>query len=474
VCLGIYTGSVLIAVDLGVSRGPLLDATLVSERDVRTTRRPNPVNTWENWAGDQSCTPSVFEAPRNVEAVSAAVRRAADAGRKVRVVGAGHSFGDVVCTDGSLITLDALSGLLHVDAEAGLVRVAAGTRLSELNRLLDAAGLALANLGDIDVQSVAGAISTGTHGTGALLGNLATLVESLELVTADGTALEVTSEDAETLAAARISIGALGVVTAYTLRVLPSYNLHGADQAAPLGEVLEGLDQLVDGNDHFEFFWFPHTDVALTRTNNRTDEPAAPPNKLAAYVKGTLVENNVLDLLCRLGRRYPDRIPSLNRSIARIVPSSTRVDKSYRIFASTRSTRFTETEWAIPRDACAPMLREVRMAIDKHAYGVNLPLEVRFVAGDEASYLSPAYGRDTAYIAMHAYRGMPWRGFFEAAQDVALGYAGRPHWGKRHSLDAAALAKLYPEWDCFQNVRAKLDPDGLFANDHLRRIFDSR
>lgn len=432
------------------------------------------MTTWKNWAGDETCTPAVIERPGSVDEVSAAVRRAADAGRTVRVAGAGHSFGDLVCTDGALMSLDELSGLQHVDRERGLVRVAAGTQLHALNRLLDAEGLAFANLGDIDVQSVAGAISTGTHGTGRLIGNLATMVESLQLVTADGEVLEVTGDDAEILAAARISLGALGVVTAYTLRVVPSFNLRGVDKPMPLAEVMDGLDGLVDGNDHFEFFWFPHTSVALTRRNNSTDEAAAPEGKVAAYVRNTLVENELLDLVCRTGRRFPGQIPRLNRLVTRALTPATRTDKSYRIFASQRSVRFTETEWAVPRTELEATLAELQDLVHEDRFDVNFPFEVRFVAGDEDSLLSPAFGRETAYIALHCYQGMPWQGFFEGAQEIAVAHGGRPHWGKRHSLDAATLATLYPEWDRFQQVRKRLDPDGAFANDHVRRLFEAR
>ena len=432
------------------------------------------MTTWTNWAGDETCTPATTERPGSVDDVSAAVRRAVDAGRTLRVAGAGHSFGDLVCTNGVLMSLDGLSGVQEVDHELGLVRVAAGTQLHALNRLLDAEGLALANLGDIDVQSVAGAISTGTHGTGRRIGNLATMVESLELVTADGIVRQVGSDDLETLAAARISLGALGVATAYTLRVVPSFNLRGVDKPLPLDEVMDGLDELVDGNDHFEFFWFPHTSVALTRSNNRTDEAAAPEGKVAAYVRNTLVENQLLDLVCRTGRRFPGQIPRLNRLVTRALTPATRIDKSYRIFASQRSVRFTETEWSVPRSELKSTLTELQDLVEGTDYAVNFPFEVRFVAGDEDSFLSPAHGRESAYIAMHCYQGMAWQEFFGRAQEIAVAHGGRPHWGKRHSLDATTLATLYPEWERFQQVRKRLDPEGVFANDHLRRIFEAR
>ncbi|MEP7020219.1 MAG: D-arabinono-1,4-lactone oxidase [Pseudonocardiales bacterium] len=425
---------------------------------------------WTNWTGDQSCAPAVVEHPSSVEEVSAAVQRAAEARRTVRVAGAGHSFGDLVCTSGSLISLDRLTGVLDVDAEAGLVRVAAGTRLHELNRLLDAHGLALPNLGDIDRQSVAGAISTATHGTGRLLGNLATQVEAVELVLADSGVLECTAANAEVLQAARVSLGALGVITACTLRVVPAFNLRAEVLVRPLAEAVARLDELVDGNDHFEFFAFPHSPLVLSKMNNRTDEPAAGARSWAQRHLSSAVENQVHDLLCRLGRRAPAQIPRLNRALTRLMSSSVRVDTSVGSFVSTRTVRFTEMEWALPRAACAGALADILAVIDRRGFAVNFPIEVRFVAGDEAAFLSPAYGRETAYLAVHMYRGMPWRPYFEAVQDIALSHGGRPHWGKRHLLDAAALAARYPAWDRFQAVRAELDPGGRFANDHIRHV----
>lgn len=397
------------------------------------------------------------------------MRRAADSGRTLRVAGAGHSFGDLVCTDGVLVSLDALSGLLDIDAAAGLVRVAAGTRLHVLTGLLDAHGLALPNLGDIDRQSVAGAISTATHGTGRRLGNLATQVEAVQLVLADGSVLECTAADAEILRAARVSLGALGVVTAYTLRVVPAFRLRAEVRVQPLVDTMAELDELVEGNDHFEFFAFPHSPQVLAKLNNRTDEPAQPASWLQQHVV-SIVENQVHDLLCRVGRLAPAQIPRLNRTLTRLMSSSVRVDSSHRGFVSTRSVHFTEMEWALPRAACADALREILAVIDRRGFAVNFPIEVRFVAGDEESFLSPSYGRETTYLAVHMYRGMQWQPYFQAVQDIAVSHDGRPHWGKRHLLDAAALAGRYPAWERFQAVRTDLDPDRLFANDHVRRV----
>ncbi|MET8694152.1 D-arabinono-1,4-lactone oxidase [Streptomyces bauhiniae] len=431
-------------------------------------KAPSP-GPWVNWAGDESCTPRRTLRPGSVDEVAAATKGAAAEGRTVRVVGAGHSFNDQVCTDGLLLNLDRMSGLRHVDAEAGLVTVGAGTRLSELNLQLARHGLALPNLGDIDRQSVAGAMSTGTHGTGRLLGNLATQIEALDLVLADGTTLTCTEADPEILRAARVSLGSLGVITSYTLRVVPAFALRAETRTMPLARTLDGLDDLVDGNDHFEFFLFPHSDAALVKMNNRTGDAVRPPRELARSV-AEFAENGLFDTACRAGRRFPSQIPRLNRAVTRLMAPSSHVDHSHRVFASKRSVRFTEMEWAVPRAACAEVLREILRVIDRERLDVGFPIEVRFVAPDELSHLSPAYGRETAYLAVHMYRGMPWERYFQSVQDIALAFEGRPHWGKRHLMTAEGLAARYPAWDEFQAVRSRLDPQGAFTNAHLRRV----
>ncbi len=357
---------------------------------------------WTNWAGDEHCTPAVVARPRSVEELVAAVQDATAAGRIVRLAGAGHSFGDLVATDGVLLDLDRLADVLTVDRAAGLVRVGAGIRLHALDAALDALGLALPNLGDIDRQSVAGAISTATHGTGIRLGNLATQVAELELVLADGTVLRCTG-DSDDLRAARVAVGALGVIAAVTLRVVPAFALRAEDRAHPLAATLARLDEHVEGADHFEFYVFPHSDRALTRTNRCTSAPPAPAGRLRTWVDEELVPNRILDAVCRLGRRRPAAIPRLNRLVAAAFPARVRTDVSHRVFTSPRHVRFTEMEWALPRAACAPVATAVQRAAERHA--VNFPVEVRFVAADEAAFLSPSWARETAYVAVHATRG---------------------------------------------------------------------
>ncbi|MBW0103872.1 D-arabinono-1,4-lactone oxidase, partial [Pseudonocardia sp. KRD291] len=323
-------------------------------------------------------------------------------------------------------------------------------------------------LGDVDAQTVGGAIATATHGTGLGLGTLATRVTSLELVTADGAVRTLTRDDPETLAAARVSLGALGVVTAVGLDVVPAFRLRARDRPMPLAETLFRLDELVHGHDHVEFHLFPHTDTALMRVNDRTGSPAAPQGALSRFVDETLLQNRALDVACRAGRAAPAVIPLLNRAAVAALRPVERTDRSHRVFCTRRTVRFTETEWAMPRAAAHDAVRAIHLAGSRH--DVNLPIEVRFAAADTDAFLSPAWDRDTVYVAAHMYRGMAWEPYFRAVGDIARSFGGRPHWGKRHLLDAADLAPLYPAWDRFAAVRDRLDPQRRFTNPHIARV----
>ena len=398
------------------------------------------------------------------------MRTAAATGACVRAVGSGHSFSDAVLTDGVLLDIGAMARIVDLDPDSGLVRVQGGITLGALSRALWAQGLAMENLGDIDQQSLAGATATATHGTGARLQNLSAGLVSLQLVTAGGDTLEVSADSDETAwRAARVGIGALGIVTEVTLQAVPAFGLEGVDVGEPIEEVLSGLDERVEANDHFEFYVFPHTSVALTRTNNRADLPARVRGTRRAAVEAALFTNGAFGLSCRLARARPSLIPSLNRLIARAGGTeSRRLDRSYRIFASPRKVRFTEMEYAVPREHAVQAVRTVRAIAEDPRFDVPFPIEVRFVAGDDA-LLSPATGRDTCYIAVHMYRGMAWEAYFGAVEAALSALDGRPHWGKRHTQTAVTLAPRYPGWDEFQAVRARLDPDGQFANAYVQR-----
>ena len=425
---------------------------------------------WRNWAGDQRCTPAAVRAPASTEELSAAVEEAARRGLRVRVAGAGHSFGDIALTDGLMLKLDRLASVLDIDASSGLVRVQAGITIHELSRHLAAHGLALENLGDIDAQSVAGAISTATHGTGARLRNLSSQVSELTLVLADGSTLACSSErDPETFRAARVSLGALGAIAEVTLRCVPAFTLHGVDAPAPLSDTLARFEELALANDHFEFFVFPHADTALTRTNNRTREAPRPRRALSAYVNDVLLTNRAFELFCLAGRRFPARIPQLNRLVTRLATRSERVDRSDEIFASPRLVRFTEMEYALPRERTVEAVGRVMELIEERGFAVPFPIEVRTVAPDDA-FLSTAAGRESGFVAVHMYRGMAWEPYFRAVEAIMDELGGRPHWGKRHFQTAATLRPRYPDWDRFNAVRARLDPEGRFANAWSERV----
>jgi L-gulono-1,4-lactone dehydrogenase len=420
---------------------------------------------WTNWSGEQACLPARTARPRTTEEVAAEVRRAAGAGQVVRVAGAGHSFTDVVVTEGTLLSLDAMDRVLDVDRASGRARVQAGIRIHALSEALAAHGLALENLGDINVQAIAGAIQTGTHGTGAGLANIAAQVEALQLVAGDGTVHEL--DGGEALRAARVAVGALGVVTEVTLRCVPLFTLRGVDEPAPLGDVLDRLDERAGGARHFEFFVFPHTDVALTRTNEVVDEAPRPPSPARRWVEDVLVGNHGLRLACEIGRRRHALIPRVNRTVAGSFSRRVRVDRADRIFSSPRHVRFVEMELAYPRAAARAVVEEVLEVA--RSFPVTFPIEVRFVAGDDA-LLSPASGRDTAYVAVHNLRGMPWEPFFRAVQAIGDRHEARPHWGKRHFHTAATLSPRYPGWEAFAGQRRRFDPDGRFANAYVRRV----
>ncbi len=425
---------------------------------------------WRNWTGDESCRPREIVHPRSTEEIAAAVAAAGRAGMRVRVAGAGHSFTDIACSEGVLIVLDRCQDVLKVDRTSGLVRVQAGISIARLNAALAGHGLALENLGDIDAQSIAGAISTATHGTGARLGNIPSQVVALTLVLADGSTLACSEEsEPESFLAARVGLGALGVLAEVTLRCVPAFTLCGIDAPAPLDETLARFEELALANDHFEFYVFPHCDIALTRTNNRTEQSPEPRGKVAEYANDVLLTNRTFEMFCRIGRRLPNRIPEINRIVTRLAGKSKRIDRSDRIFASPRLVKFTEMEYALPRAHTNKAVKRVLETIERGGFAVPFPIEVRTVAPDEA-LMSTAQGRESGYVAVHMYRGMPWRPYFEAVEQIMLELGGRPHWGKRHSQTAATLRERYPGWDRFQTVRARLDPEGRFANAWTERV----
>ena len=399
----------------------------------------------------------------------AVVERAAGEGRRVKVVGAGHSFTGLACTDGDLIDLSDHARVLEVDVERRQVTVEAGISLGRLSQELVDHGLALENLGDIAYQSVAGATATATHGTGLRFRNLSSQIVGMRLIAGDGSVVVCSPErEAEVWSSARVGLGALGVVSTVTLQCVPAFNLHAVEEPAPVDEVLEGLDERVEGNDHYEFFWVPGTRWALTKRNRRTTEPARPRSRWQELRNDVLIDNLAFGAVMRVGRRRPDLIPAL----AKRFPSTGRqeyVDRSDRVFASTRLVRFVEMEYAVPREAFPDAFARLRVLVDRLGAPVGFPVECRFVAGDDIP-LSTASGRETAYIAVHVAKGAPHHQYFQGVEAIMDDHDGRPHWGKLHHQRAATLAPRYPRWDEFRAVRARLDPHGRFANPELDRV----
>ena len=426
--------------------------------------------TWRNWAGNQVAHPQSIESPRNVGELAEIVAQASARGQKIKAVGSGHSFTSAAATDGRMLRLENLRGISHVDREKNQVTVGAGTRLSELNTLLHAEGLALANMGDIAYQTVAGAISTSTHGTGKALTGLAGQVVAMTMVNGNGEIVECSATShSDVFEDGRVSVGALGVVSQYTLQVVPAFRLRALEQPMRLDDVLENAHDLSATNDHFEFFWIPHTKWALTKRNNRTDDELQPLPRVRGWVEKTFMENYAFGAVCRVGRARPSLIPRL----ATALPSSGSreyVDQSFKIFASPRIVRFYEMEHALPVEAVVPALKEIRAMVDRKGYLLNFPVEVRFTKGDDVA-LSTAYGRDSAYIAVHVYKGMECEPFFRDVEDILRGYDARPHWGKMHYRDAAELSTLYPKWNDFIALRDRLDPGRTFANAYTDTVF---
>jgi FAD-linked oxidoreductase len=422
-----------------------------------------------NWAGDQVCRPAEIVRPRDREELAATIVVAAESGRTVSVAGARHSFTETALTDGTVIEVGALTGVIDADPAGGRVTVGAGTVLGDLNEELHRLGLAMENLGDIDRQTIAGAISTGTHGTGLGLRNLSAQVEGIELITAAGEVRQLGPDQADLLRAARIGIGALGAISAVTLRCVPAFVLERIDSPQPREEVLDTFAERAAAHDHFELFTFPYADSALVLERNRVDGPPRPRGRLAAHLNDVLLENWALEALSAAGKLVPAAIPRLARRAAPRAAGGRTTDRSDRVFASERRVRFTEMEYGVPLEHGPEAARRAIEWVRAHRYPVFFPIEMRVAAGDDA-LLSPSYERDTAYIAVHQYRGMEWRPYFEAVEEIMRGYGGRPHWGKRHSQTAATLAPLYPRWADFQAAREELDPSHVFTNEYAARV----
>ncbi|SMF76836.1 D-arabinono-1,4-lactone oxidase [Streptomyces sp. Amel2xC10] len=429
--------------------------------------------TWRNWGGNVTARPAREVTPASVDELAEAVRRAAEDGLKVKAVGTGHSFTSIAATDGVLVRPQLLTGIRDIDRDAMTVTVEAGTPLKRLNLALAREGLSLTNMGDIMEQTVSGATSTGTHGTGRESASIAAQIKGLELVTADGSVLTCSEkENPEVFAAARIGLGALGIVTAITFAVEPLFLLTAREEPMPFDRVLADFDELWAENEHFEFYWFPHTGSTNTKRNNRSAGPRRPVGRVPGWIEDEFLSNGVFQVAQWVGRAAPAAVPTIARVSSRALSARTYTDIPFKVFTSPRRVRFVEMEYAVPRAAVTETLRELRAAIERSGLRISFPVEVRTAPADDIT-LSTASGRDSAYIAVHMVKGTPFQAYFTAAERIFTAHEGRPHWGKVHTRDAEYFAGVYPRFGEFTALRDRLDPDRRFQNDYLRRVLGS-
>lgn len=427
-----------------------------------------------NWAGNRRWTPERIVDARGKDDVVAAVAQAAERGVTVKAIGAGHSFTEAATTTGVQVRLSHLDELVSVDREAKRVTVGGGITLHRLNDVMAAHGLALPNLGDIDRQSISGAIATATHGTGIDVGNLASQVVGMELVDGRGRVLRFDpGDDPDGMAdIAPVHLGALGVVTEVTLQCVDTFNLHASETFEPIDELLERLPDEFDTAEHVEFYWQPGSRRCHVKRNRRTDEPARPPSRVAYLRDKVLIENVAFGVVCRVGRRFPSLVRPITRLIGSAAAERDVVDRSDRVFCSPRHVRFVEMEYGIPLESIADAVRAVRSLTTTLPTPALFPIEVRASAADGLA-LSTGFGRTSGWIAVHQYRGVAYDEYFNGVESIMAELGGRPHWGKLHGQSARTLAPRYPRWDDFAALRDRLDPHRTFANPYLTRVLGS-
>jgi FAD-linked oxidoreductase len=428
---------------------------------------------WRSWSGLASALPREVYAPRSTADVVAAVTAARASGGTVNMVGTGHSFTPIAVAEHTMLVPDRLTGLVGLDLDRMTVTVRAGTPLHVLNGELEARGLTLHNMGDIAEQTIAGAISTGTHGSGGRVASLSAQVRGLELVTGTGEVLRASAtEHPDVLDVARLGLGALGVLTEVTLAVEPLLLLRAHERPVSWDEGLATLDDLVATHDHVDAYWFPHTGRMQIKTDDRLAVPveqAEPLPRWRALLDDDLLANRLFDRVVRLGNAWPALVAPVNRISARALGERTYTDIPHRVFTTPRHVRFKEMEYAVPREVGLEALRELRRAVEASDWRIGFPVEVRFVPADDVP-LSPAYGRDVTYLAVHTPVGADHQPFFAGVEPILRSLGGRPHWGKVHTLGAAELADLHPRFGDFLAVRDRLDPDRVLGNPHLREV----
>ncbi|MCH2045448.1 MAG: FAD-binding protein [Saprospiraceae bacterium] len=427
-------------------------------------------NTWSNWAGNVQCSPEGIFYPKNEEEVQQLILTAANSAKHIRVVGSGHSFSKLIQTDSLIVSLDRMSGIIDLDKKQKIATVWAGTKLKDLGELLFEQGLAQENLGDIDVQSIAGATGTGTHGTGMQFGNLSTQITAFTIVTGTGEIIHCTKDsNSDLFNAGCISLGALGIITRIQLRLRTSYKLEYVSKKSTLEATLADLEKYNRENRNFEFYWMPYTNKIQHRFSNETDEPVKD-NKIKKYFNQVILENTTFKFLCTIGTWFKSSFIRINKIIGTLVNEDRKINYSHRVYASLRRVKFKEMEYNIPLKHFPEVMRRVDALVRQEKHRVFFPVECRFVKGDDL-WLSPAYQRDSAYMAFHVYYKTPHNPYFTDIEKLMMEYDGRPHWGKMHTRTAKNLCTTYPKWDDFQAIRKSCDPHGVFLNPYLKQVF---
>lgn len=422
----------------------------------------------KNWGRNLDFAPKEVIAAQSTDHVQHVVQSAAKAGRRVKAIGSGHSFSPIGVPDDIWLTMKDMDAVLDVDYESNRVHVQSGIVLHDLNRQLLNLGLALPNLGDIDQQTISGAVSTSTHGTGANKFGIGKAVVGVKIVTANGELLQI-DENHPYFQAARVSLGALGVVTEVTLQCVPAFLLHAAEEPMLLSQVTNSLDSLINENDHFEFYWWPHTEYTTVKRNNLSNGPILPLGKIKSWIDDEFAANGLFELMARAGNIRRSWVPKINRIAGKTLSAREYTDHSFKVFISPRRVHFCEMEYALPRETALSAIEELHSMISSQEETIGFPVEVRFTAADDV-WMSTSYGRDSVYIAIHMYHRQDHKKYFSAAEKIFQSHGGRPHWGKMNYANAEYLSGVYPKFAEFVKVRNELDPDRMFSNDYLERV----
>ena len=427
---------------------------------------------WTNWAGTETAEPERVVAPHDVREIVEEIERARARGRTVKMMGTGHSFTGISAPVDTMVRPDHFAGIVAVDRDAMTVTVRAGTPLHVLNEQLTVLGLSLHNMGDIAEQTLAGATSTGTHGTGGRVASLSAQIEGFTILSGHGEEIRASRAGASDLfAVGRVGLGALGILTELTLKVEPLFALEAHEQPMTWDTALAAYDELTSDHDHVDLYWFPHTEHALAKVHDRRADLVGirPLGRWKHWLDDELLSNTLFGLITTLGTRAPRAVPALNGLSGQALSERRFSDVAHRVFTSTRRVRFKEMEYAVPREVGLEALREVRRVIDASTWRIGFPVEVRSTPADDIA-LSTASGRESIYLAFHVPAGADHTDYFTGVEDVLRHFEGRPHWGKMHTRTADELSALYPRFGEFLAVRDALDPDRVFTNPYLRSV----